>query len=45
LGSFVVFATQDDGGGGSDRAEYDAVATFDRKLANELEPFGLAAYF
>jgi hypothetical protein len=24
---------------------YDAVATFDRKLANNLETFGLAAYF
>lgn len=24
---------------------YDAVATFDRKLANKLEAFGLAAYF
>jgi len=24
---------------------YDAVATFDRKLANKLETFGLAAYF
>ncbi len=24
---------------------YDAVATFDRKLANKLENFGLAAYF
>ena len=24
---------------------YDAVATFDRKLANKLESFGLAAYF
>ena len=23
----------------------DAVATFDRKLANRLESFGLAAYF
>lgn len=24
---------------------YDAVATFDRKLANKLETFGLSAYF
>ena len=24
---------------------YDAVATFDRKLANKLETFGLATYF
>lgn len=24
---------------------YDSVATFDRKLANKLEAFGLAAYF
>jgi predicted nucleic acid-binding protein len=24
---------------------YEAVATFDRKLANRLESFGLAAYF
>lgn len=24
---------------------YDAVATFDRKLANKLEAFGLASYF
>jgi len=24
---------------------YDAVATFDRKLANKLRTFGLAAYF
>ncbi|HEV7242922.1 MAG TPA: hypothetical protein VGQ36_27095 [Thermoanaerobaculia bacterium] len=24
---------------------YDAVATFDRKLANRLETFGLAAYW
>ena len=24
---------------------YDAVATFDRKLANKLEAFGLEAYF
>jgi predicted nucleic acid-binding protein len=24
---------------------YDAIATFDRKLANKLETFGLAAYF
>ena len=24
---------------------YDAVATFDKKLANKLESFGLAAYW
>jgi hypothetical protein len=24
---------------------YDALATFDRKLANKLEKFGVAAYF